>query len=64
MDKTWRQITQSDYTWGRDALEFAKKLLTDYDIEWRNERTFYQILNAHSYYCICGLPNGFTEILK
>lgn len=31
MDKFWKQITQSDYTWEREALEFAKQLLPDHD---------------------------------
>jgi len=31
MDKLWKQITQSDYAWEREALEFAKQLLPDYD---------------------------------
>ncbi|HCF3662114.1 TPA: hypothetical protein NID08_005356, partial [Pseudomonas aeruginosa] len=31
MDKLWKQITQSDYTWEREALEFAKQLLPDHD---------------------------------
>ena len=31
MDKLWKQITQSDYTWEREALEFARQLLPDHD---------------------------------
>lgn len=31
MDKLWKQITQSDYTWEREALEFAKQMLPDHD---------------------------------
>jgi len=31
MDKLWKQITQSDYAWEREALEFARQLLPDHD---------------------------------
>ena len=31
MDKLWKQITQSDYTWEREALEFAKRVIEEYE---------------------------------
>ncbi|EAZ99557.1 BREX system serine/threonine kinase PglW [Marinobacter sp. ELB17] len=31
MDMLWKQITQSDYAWEIEALEFAKQLLPDHD---------------------------------
>ncbi len=31
MDRLWKQITPSDYSWEREALEFAKNLLPDHD---------------------------------
>lgn len=31
MDRLWKQLTPSGYSWERDALEFAKQLLPDHD---------------------------------
>lgn len=38
MDKLWKQIPQSDYTWERETLEFARQLLPDRDLyrAWAN----------------------------